>query len=411
VRHWFRPGLRLITCCMLLLAGLPVAGQTGTAQPDLRIWAPPSFVAAFEAFGLAYTAEFGVPVTVTAYEGVSLLDTYYNTVAEGERGPDLIVGAHDWLANLQVNGLERALPAVDLDGLFLPQALAAFTHDGVRYGLPFAVDSVALVRNTALVPEAPATWAAVKAESERLVLARLAESGFMQQTGDFLSFYPVLTAYGGYVFGLDEAGAYTTEDIGLDNAGALAAADWYYDYMFRVFARAGAGDEDMHDLFRVGEMAMFVTDARSIPLLDAGGQPYAISALPEGPAGPARPWLNVYGVYPAGLAEQPLLAESFLLDFMATDEAMAILAEALPLAPAWSQARAAVTDPARRAFVDSSAQGDVLPTGEMMITAWPQLELAMRRVDQRIFTGFDAFRIAAAELRLAYGDDAASTAD
>jgi arabinogalactan oligomer / maltooligosaccharide transport system substrate-binding protein len=37
-------------------------------------------------------------------------------------------------------------------------AIEAFTYDGQTYGLPYAVENIALIRNADLVPEAPATF-------------------------------------------------------------------------------------------------------------------------------------------------------------------------------------------------------------------------------------------------------------
>ncbi|MEK8228608.1 extracellular solute-binding protein [Oerskovia sp. M15] len=37
-------------------------------------------------------------------------------------------------------------------------SIQAFTQDGQVYGLPYAIENIALIRNTALAPAAPATW-------------------------------------------------------------------------------------------------------------------------------------------------------------------------------------------------------------------------------------------------------------
>ena len=41
---------------------------------------------------------------------------------------------------------------------FSEVAVQAFTYEGQTYGLPYAVENIALVRNTDLVPDAPATF-------------------------------------------------------------------------------------------------------------------------------------------------------------------------------------------------------------------------------------------------------------
>ena len=83
-------------------------------------------------------------------------------------GPDIVIGAHDWLGELVANGVVEPL---DLSGVadgFNPVAVEAFTYDGQTYGLPYAVENIALVRNTDLVPEAPATFEEMIADRHRL---------------------------------------------------------------------------------------------------------------------------------------------------------------------------------------------------------------------------------------------------
>ncbi len=42
--------------------------------------------------------------------------------------------------------------------LYADVAIEAFTYDGALYGVPYAIENIALVRNVDLVPEAPATF-------------------------------------------------------------------------------------------------------------------------------------------------------------------------------------------------------------------------------------------------------------
>ena len=53
----------------------------------------------------------------------------------------------------------------DKAGDFEKVAIQAVTYDGKTYGLPYAIENIALVRNTDLVPEAPATFEDVTAAS------------------------------------------------------------------------------------------------------------------------------------------------------------------------------------------------------------------------------------------------------
>ena len=59
-------------------------------------------------------------------------------------GPDLIVGAHDWTGELVSNGLISPIELGD-KGKLADNTIAAFQYDGALYGVPYAVENIALV--------------------------------------------------------------------------------------------------------------------------------------------------------------------------------------------------------------------------------------------------------------------------
>src|SRR5690606_18479410 len=105
-----------------------------------------------------YEADTGVTVTVVQKEFGDIRNDFLSLVPTGE-GPDITVGAHDWLGSFIVNGVISSIDLADKTSEFSDVSLSAFTWDGQLYGLPTAVESVGLIRNTALAPDpAPATF-------------------------------------------------------------------------------------------------------------------------------------------------------------------------------------------------------------------------------------------------------------
>jgi maltose-binding protein MalE len=103
-----------------------------------------------------YIADFqsatGIPVVVEVFAADEIVPRIRDK--DGSIGtPDLFMGSHRWIAQLQAEGLvaEVKLP---YPGQYFPLALDAFTVNGTLYGLPYAIESPALYRNTDLVPEA-----------------------------------------------------------------------------------------------------------------------------------------------------------------------------------------------------------------------------------------------------------------
>jgi hypothetical protein len=72
------------------------------------------------------------------------------------------------------------------------------------------------------VPTPPTTFDEVKTMSADIKAAGT-KYGFLRQVGDPYHFYPIQTAFGGYIFGQNADGSYNAEDLGLNSEGSVAA--------------------------------------------------------------------------------------------------------------------------------------------------------------------------------------------
>ena len=141
-------------------------------------------------------------------------------------------------------------------------AVQAFTYDGQTYGLPYAVENIALVRNTDLVPEAPATF------EEMIQIATdfkaehaddPAYQGLALQIGpegDAYHLQPFLSAFGGYIFAQNEDGTYNPDDLGIDSEGGLAAATWLQEQAAAGLLSADVTYDVMIESFGSGNAAV-----------------------------------------------------------------------------------------------------------------------------------------------------------
>src|SRR5690606_29528132 len=100
----------------------------------------------------------------------------------------------------------------------------AFTQDGQVYGLPYAIENIALIRNTELAPEAPATYDDMVAAGEKADT----KFPFLVQTGtegDPYTYYPFQTSFGAPVFAQNADGSYKPE-LTLGGDAGEAYATW-----------------------------------------------------------------------------------------------------------------------------------------------------------------------------------------
>ncbi len=87
-----------------------------------------------------------------------LRNDFIAQVPTGE-GPDITVGAHDWLGALVAAGVVNTIDLGDKATEFEQVALDAMTYDGQLYALPYSQEAVALIQNVDLVgDDAPTTW-------------------------------------------------------------------------------------------------------------------------------------------------------------------------------------------------------------------------------------------------------------
>ncbi len=125
------------------------------------------------------------------------------------KGPDIVVGAHDWLGELvQENTVAPISLSADTAAKFAKTSIDAAKFNGQNYGVPYAVENIALMRNTDLAPDAPKTMdelvktgTEIKAKSGGKVTNVLIQQ--VGKTGNAYYTYPYLSAFGGGIFGAD----------------------------------------------------------------------------------------------------------------------------------------------------------------------------------------------------------------
>ncbi len=307
----------------LVLVVAPVLAQDSDA---LVIWADGERAPLLTELGAQFEEEFGVPVEV---QEMGLGDARDQLLVAGPvgEGPDILIIPHDSIGLLVANG---AIVPVDLTGLeddFLSAALNLFTFNDELWGLPYALENVAFIRNTDLVPEAPATWQEVRSISEELQESGDAQYGFLVQTGDAYHNFPIISAFGGYIFGRNEDGTFNPADLGLNSEGGIAAAEWISGMYNDGLMVPNVDNDVIFSLFEAGDLAMYMTGPWFSERTFDAGQPYAISEIPgaEGVTENGSPFAGGQGFVISAFSENQLLAESFLLDFLATEEAMANL--------------------------------------------------------------------------------------
>lgn len=364
-----------------------VAEQTesGGAAPavnsdaDLVIWADDVRVPAMEAIGQNCGDELGFTVAVQEVAFEDIRGQLQQAGPAGE-GPDLIVGANDWIGELSTNG---AIAPIDLPNPddFQSVAIDAFTWNDQLVGVPFAVENLALFRNTDLVPEAPETWQEVVDTSMELQENGDVDQAFMIPASPDEApyhFQPIFTGFGGYIFELNN-GTYDTSDVGIDNEGGIQAATQVGEWVSSGFINPDVTGAIMQERFAAGEAAFAVTGPWALVQGGAGfeetGVPFEVQPFPTLEGNEMSPFVGVQGAMVSAFSDNPLLAQSFATECMTTEEAQITMFEANTRPPALISAAEQVREnnPVIAAFGEAAEPGVPLPAVPAMSTVFTGL--------------------------------------
>lgn len=362
--------LTLILVVVMILSALPLSASAQDGAPQLLVWADETRATVVEELGAAFAEEYGVELVVQQMAFGDIRDQLRIAGPAGE-GPDVIIGAHDWVGELVTNGLLAPIDLGERAEEFVPVSLTAFTWDGELYGIPYAVENIGFFYNTDLVEAAPATWDEVVEVSKALMESGEAEYGFLRQEGDPYHFFPIQTAFGGYIFGLDEMGNYTADDIGVNNEGSVASLQFIQGLIADGVFPSGLDGNAAQTLFQDGQAAMYITGPWNIQAFLDAGLNFAIAPIPAGPNGdPGRPFLGVQAFMVSAFSANPLLAQAFVTEFVGSEDVQLALYEAGNRAPALISAVEQVDDPYLAALAVAGEVGQPMPAIPAMSAVW-----------------------------------------
>jgi len=339
---------------------------------ELVIWVDANRMPAVEAAAATFEAETGSTVTLVEKNFADIRADFIAQVPTGA-GPDITVGAHDWLGALVTAGVVAPVDLGDKASEFEQVALDAFTYEGQMYGLPYALEAIALIQNVDLVgEEAPATFDEMIANG----VAAGTEMPFVINvggtTGDGYTSYPFQTSFGAPVFVQDDSGSYTSE-VGMAGPEGLAFASW-----LGANGMTGAGhfstdvNYDINiALFSEGKAPYTIQGPWAISAFQDAGINVAVNPVPSAGGMAASPFVGVQGFYVSSQSENGLLANEFLTTYIATAEAQMALYEADPRIPAYKAVAAEVADdPIVAGFILSAQSGVPMPSIPEMGSVW-----------------------------------------
>jgi arabinogalactan oligomer / maltooligosaccharide transport system substrate-binding protein len=343
---------------------------------SIVIWADPSFARVLPPFVNKFTAQNpGTSVKIQEVPFDQTLSQLQGTGPNG-LGPDLFVGTHEWLGALVPAGAVAPIDLGPKKDAFVPVTVQAFTYQGKVYGVPFAFQNVALLRNTELVPDAPATWEDLTKTALQLKKSKRVDLSLGMQVPDPYYQYPLFSALGGYLFKQSPDGTFDTSDVGLDSAGGLKAATAFGRWTKEGLIDPNVTYDVMVEKFSSGKAPFAITGPWAVAQPDTGfkatGVPFAVGPIPTVEGGTPHPFVGVQGFMVSGYSHNQDMARAFALQFMATDDAQIKLFEAGGRAPALKSAfdEVAAKNAEVKGFGESGENGIPFPPNPEVKDIW-----------------------------------------
>jgi len=357
-----------------------VKGQP-SKEGVLTLWVHKVAVPAVTNVSTAFTEKYGVQVSVQEVDFGAIRDDLKLAGPAGE-GPDIIVGAHDWLGELVTNGLLEPLELGDKAANLDPVAIKAFTYDGKVYGLPYALEAIALIYNKDLVPTPPATWDELKTMAKQLQDEGKVDQGFVLQQGDPYHAYPFWTGHGSFVFQPNPDGTYDPSVVGLDNDGGKAAIKEIDQMVKDGLLRKDITGQISDSMFVEGKSAMTFGGPWRLGDLRKSTIKYGIAKIPP-ITEESKPFVGAQGFMVSLYGKNKEVAKAFLTEFLAADEPMQQIYDTDPRIPAWKPVQEKVTDPDIQAFAQSASVGMPMPAIPQMSAVWTDWTKAIDLVFQQ----------------------------
>ena len=348
---------------------------TTAALPPLLVWADANQAPAVQAASGAFTDATGVAVNVEIVDRGVLKDEVISKAAAGE-GPDIFVGAHDWIGELASNGV---VAPIDLGGRsddFLAKALTAMRWDGEQYGMPFVTEAIALYYNADLITEPPTTMEELTASCDALesgIECLVVQGG--NDAGDAYHHQPFITAFGGQIFAFSDDTGFDGSIVTLDSEETVAGAALLEQLVTDGYVPS-VNDSDASSLFYNGQAAYWISGPWQLgnlenPDTNVAAQNWAVTTLPTVDGTPMAPHVGIQGFYVSAYAKNLAIAQAFLLEYVATDEVMQALFDADPRGSAYKSVLAGLDDdPVYGTFARSGANGTYMPNIPEMGSVW-----------------------------------------
>lgn len=340
--------------------------NSNDAAATLTIWADDTRFTQVETISQDFTAKTGVKVDVVQ-KSESDMDQEFTTQVPTGNGPDLIVMAHDKLGALVSNGVVAPVDLGEAKSQFADVAVKGVTYNGQTYGVPYAIESVALVRNNALTKDEPKTY------DDMIASGKTAGKQYpfviqMGTEGDPYHFYGFQTSFGAPVFNTNADGEYISE-LAMGGSGGTDFANWLKAQGDAGIIAPSITADIAKQAFLDGQAPYTVTGPWNVAAFREAGMDVSVLPIPSAGSQAAQPFVGVQMFYQSAKSANPVAAKQFF-NYLATPEAQTEMQKLGGRASAMPSVAQASDDQDIKDFSKVAESGALAPAIPAMGSVW-----------------------------------------
>jgi maltose/maltodextrin transport system substrate-binding protein len=365
----------------LIAIGLSLGmALTATAAPlRLLVWINgDKAYNGLQKIGDAFTKVSGVAVLVQHPEDAP---GKFQQAAGAGKGPDIFCWPHDRVGEWAQSGLIVPVqPRPRLRDQIEESAWKAFEFEGRYWGYPLAIEAIGLIYNKALVAVPPPTFDDVIALDKKLMPGGRKAILWDYKTSFFT--WPLLAGGGGFVFGRNAAGAFDPKQTGVNQPGAVKAAEQLAGWLDSGLLPRGAGYAQMESAFNRGEVAMMISGPWAWDNLRKNGIDFGVAPIPSLLGHAAKPFVGVLGCMIGANSPVKDIAREFIENHLLREGSLKILNADVPLGTPANKAFYAqlAADPAIRATMENARLGEPVPNIPEISRFWAAMEAALQAI-------------------------------
>lgn len=359
----------------VLSACSTAGGNVLPAGPGaLRIQAGDDEIPGLQTVADRFTEATGVTVEFIQREINAQSISDFIAQAPMGQAPDILISPHDNLGQLAANGVVASVEMGQRGSEFTENALTAVTYDGISYGVPYAVECVAMLRNDDITQDEPATFDELRQIGRRLMDRDGLQYPFTisqsPTNGDPYHLYALQTSFGAEVFDRDADGEYLPE-LTMGGSEGQDFASYLADLGQTGDLRTSMTPDIAKEAFINGDSAFHLCGPWDLVDLEAAGMNCTVLPVPPAGSQEARPFAGVQAFFVNANGRNPVAAQDFVTNWITQPESQLALYESTGRPPASSAAVEQMQDDAWRAkYAEISETALPMPAIPAMGAVW-----------------------------------------